>query len=119
MEDRSTEVPGDELPPGRGEKIERMELGEGDARMERIADYLRESLAKSDSLEANLGVANAELFLMASRMMQELTDILNRDPDEAMGNEQFIQGFDRLLRLDKQIDRFSHLLVKLRDPPES
>jgi hypothetical protein len=112
MNDRENDLPGDELPPETEGPFEGRDSA--DARLERIADYIRESLAKTDGLAANLGATNGELMQLAVRLKERSADMLARDPDDEAPSDRWYPVFDLLLRLHRQIANYSQLAVKLR-----
>jgi hypothetical protein len=83
-----------------------------DVRLQRIIEYLQDSLADSDPLDANLGTVNADLFLMAHRLMQGMGDVLASRPDSLEEFDLVHQSLDHYLRVTKQIDRFTQLLER-------
>ena len=85
-----------------------------DIREQRIADYVAESLANDDPFEANLGVVNADLMLIAHRFRHVLEGALQESPETLAEMTEFMLGLDSYLRVVKQVDRFSQLAVKLR-----
>lgn len=85
-----------------------------DAREQRIADYVTESLAKDDPFEANLGVVNADLMLIAHRFRHVLEEVMQQPPETLAEMSEFMPGVDNYLKVVKQVDRFSQLAVKLR-----
>ena len=82
-------------------------------RLQRMTDYLEESLAKSNPLEASLGGVIFDLLLMARRLMQEFNGFLNSRSDSSEELELVQPSLDQYLRITKQIDRFTQLVVKL------
>ncbi len=83
-----------------------------DVRLQRIIEYMRDSLADSDPLDANLGTVNADLFLMAHRLMQGMGDVLESRPDSLEEFDLVHQSLDHYLRVTKQIDHFTQLIEK-------
>lgn len=123
MKDAKLKTSGDEIV---GEAVPSAEAGDanvksngGGARMERIAAYINESIRRSDGLEANLGVANGELMQLASRVTESLQQILARDRNESVTSDRCYPALDVLLRVHRQIDRYSQLEVKLRGQREA
>ena len=84
-----------------------------DVRLERILDYVNQSLAKLNPLEASLGALNADLMLMAYRLRQVLDDALQEGAAAFEELEELAPTIDQLLRILKQIERFSQLAIKL------
>jgi hypothetical protein len=50
-------------------------------RLERIGQYIEESLAKANPLEAALGAVNGDLLLMEYRIKRELEELSEGDPE--------------------------------------
>lgn len=88
------------------------ETDDDDVRLQRIIEYMRDSLANSDPLDANLGTVNADLFLMAHRLMQGMGDVLESRPDSLEEFDLAHQSLDHYLRVTKQIDRFTQLIER-------
>jgi hypothetical protein len=88
------------------------ETDSDDVRLQRIIEYMRDSLADSDPLDANLGAVNADLFLMAHRLMQGMGDVLESRPDSLEEFGLVHQSLDHYLRVTKQIDHFTQLIEK-------
>jgi hypothetical protein len=85
------------------------------ARIKRISEYIGESLARSDGLAANLGVINGELMLLRKQLAQLLESLFSGDPEEVLAR--CYPAIELLLRMDKQIERYSNLDVELRGSP--
>lgn len=85
-----------------------------DVRVQRIADYAADSLAKDNALEANLGVVNADLMLIAFRFRDVLEDVLQQPTETLAQMAEFMPGVDGYLKVVKQVDRFSQLAIKLQ-----
>ena len=83
-------------------------------REQRIADYVAESLANDDPFEANLGVVNADLMLLAHRFRHVLEGAMQQSPETLADMAECMPGVDSYLKVVKQIDRLSQLKVKLR-----
>jgi hypothetical protein len=84
-----------------------------DVRLERIEQYIEESLAKANPLEAALGAVNGDLLLMEYRIKRELEDLSDGDPDFGTGLDKVAAIGDQYLRVIKQLERFTHLAVKV------
>jgi hypothetical protein len=82
-------------------------------REQRIADYMEDSLAKHDPLEANLGIVNADLMKIAHQFQRVLDDAMQQAPETLSEMIEFMPGIDGYLRIVKQVDRFSQLTMKL------
>lgn len=83
-------------------------------RERRIADYMKDSLTKSDPFEANLGVVNADLMKIAHRFQRVLDGAMQQPPETLAEMTEFVPGLDSYLRVVKQVDRFSQLALKLQ-----
>ena len=65
-------------------------------------------------MEANLGVVNADLMLLAGRFRHVLEEAMQQSPETLAEMAELMPGVDSYLRVVKQVDRFSQLAVKLR-----
>lgn len=95
-------------PPG-----ERSTEMPANSRGDRIRDLLASSLAKLDPLEANLGVVNSDLMLLAYRLKQSIDSALT-EPDASEELEMLMPAVENYLKVVKQIERFSKLDLQLR-----
>jgi hypothetical protein len=84
-----------------------------DLRLQRLVDYMADALTKRNPLEANLGAVNGDLLLLEYRFRQGLDDLLNEAPNSLEELQAAMPGVEGLLRIVKQIDRFSQLASKL------
>lgn len=84
------------------------------AREQRLADYVTQSLEVVDPFEANVGVVNADLMLIANRFRQALGDALDKPPENLEELAEFMPSVDGYLRIVKQVDRMSQLALKLK-----
>jgi hypothetical protein len=82
-------------------------------RLERIEQYIEESLAKANPLEAALGAVNGDLLLMAHRIKQELDDLSEGDSEFGPELDQVAAIVDQYLRVLKQLHSFTHLAAKV------
>jgi hypothetical protein len=83
-----------------------------DPRLDRITRYRESALNKSDDLEANLSVINADLMGMANQLRRELEEANERLPNSAKKLELRRRGFDDYLRVTKQIERYTTLVIR-------
>lgn len=83
-------------------------------RQQRIVDYVTESLAKNDLLEANLGAVNGDLMLIAYRLQAVLGDVLQRPPESLVELSELMPAIDGYLRVTKQVERYSQLALKMK-----
>jgi hypothetical protein len=85
----------------------------GDRRLERVRDYLHESLAKADALAANLGAATSDLMLYSYRLHEAIAAEMAEAPLSLEQLEHLRPAVDAYLRITRQIDRFAHLDLRL------
>jgi hypothetical protein len=83
-------------------------------REQRIADYVTQSLEVGDPFEANVGVVNADLMLLALRYRQVLGEALEQPPENLAELAEIMPSVDSYVRLVKQVDRISQLAMKLK-----
>lgn len=76
-------------------------------RLEKVDDHLRESLDRTDSLEANLGVVSADLMRMACRFTVAIEESLSKKSIEHF--DKLVPAIDAYLRIARQIDRLAML----------
>ena len=76
-------------------------------RLEKVDDHLRESLDKTDTLEANLGVVSADLMRMACRLTVAIEESLGKRSLEHI--DKLVPTIDAYLRIARQIDRLAML----------
>lgn len=84
-----------------------------DVRVRRIQEYLKHALGHTDALEANVGAVNADLMRISHRLAQAIHEAIDAGPSSLEDFEGIIPAVDNLLRLDKQIDRFTALEQRL------
>jgi hypothetical protein len=82
-------------------------------RLERIEQYIEESLAKANPLEAALGAVNGDLLLMEYRIKRDLEGLSEGDPEFGPALDQVAAVVDQYLRVIKQLERFTHLATKM------
>jgi hypothetical protein len=80
-----------------------------DPRLRRIAEYLAGSLAKQDSLQANLGAGNADLMMIAYKLAAVIKDSMHTTPASLDAYMEWERAISDLLRIHRQIDRYSVL----------
>ena len=76
-------------------------------RLEKVDDHLRESLDKTDTLEANLGVVSADLMRMACRLTDAIEETLSKTSLDHF--QKLVPAIDAYLRVARQIDRLAML----------
>jgi hypothetical protein len=80
-----------------------------DSRMRRIMEYLQASLDRQDALQANLSAANADLMVIGYKLAAAIKAAMVAAPPSLEAYEELVPAIGNLLRIDKQIDRFSAL----------
>jgi hypothetical protein len=81
-------------------------------REQRILEFREQSLNNDDALAANLGVVNSDLMLFVNHMQGPIEEALAICQDSLAGLEQTRPVLEQFLKVTKQIDRFSQLLIK-------
>jgi hypothetical protein len=99
-------------PPAATELADVTDSGQPDLLWNRINRYRESALNKSDDLEANLGVINANLMEMAYQVRQQVEDVNEHLSDSPKKRELLRGGFDDYLRVTKQIERYSTLVIR-------
>jgi hypothetical protein len=84
-----------------------------DSRMRRIMEYLQASLDRQDALQANLSAANADLMVIGYKLATVIKTAMAAAPPSLQTYEELVPAIGNLLRLHKQIDRFSALDSRL------
>ena len=84
-----------------------------DLSLQRIHDYLRESLARVNAFAANLGAVNSGLMLIAYRIQKAIEAEMEPGPATLDELAYFMPAIDNLLKITKQIGSFSQLDMKL------
>lgn len=90
-----------------------------DSRIRRIMDYLQVSLEREDALQANLNAANADLMMIGYRLASAIKANMASSPASLDSYVEFMPALNNLLRLNKQVDRFSTLDDRLSKAKES
>jgi hypothetical protein len=83
-------------------------------RLQRIRDYLEEALAKPESLAACLAAHNADTMRLCYRLARATDAALASAPDTIEKLPTVYQALDMVARLNRQIQQFSELDVRLR-----
>jgi hypothetical protein len=86
----------------------------GCPRMQRIADYLAACLSNANALEANLGIVNSDLLLIAFRLKQTIDQAQESGAKSLEELDYLLPAIETYLQITKQIDRFSRLELKLK-----
>jgi hypothetical protein len=84
-----------------------------DARLGRIIEYLQSSLDKQDALQANLNAANADLMAIAYKLAAAIKTAMATGPASLEAYEELGPAISSLLRIHKQVERFSQLDKRL------
>jgi len=87
------------------------DMPKGD-RVQRIADYLESSLGKPDALQATIGAANSDLMLVGFRLNEAVQAALNSTPAALSEFGKLMPAVESLLKVYKQVDRFTQLEVR-------
>jgi hypothetical protein len=78
-------------------------------RLEKINEYLLESLQKVDALQANLGATSSDLMLMGFRLKQAIEQAMG-DSMAPLGRfEELMPAIEGYLKVTRQIDRLAQL----------
>jgi hypothetical protein len=85
---------------------------EAAGRVERIEQYIEQSLAKPDPMEATLGVVTGDLMSMAHRIKRHIDELFEGDPEFVPELDLIAPEIDQYLRVSKQIERFALLTEK-------
>ncbi len=84
-------------------------------RLEKIREYLVDSLQQTDTLQANLGATSSDLMLMGYRL-KEAIEIAFADASNPIGRfEQLMPAVEGYLKVTRQIDRLAQLDLRLTD----
>jgi hypothetical protein len=84
-----------------------------DSRTRRIMEYLRASLDQQDALRANLCAANADLMMIAYKLAAAIKSAMAGASPSLEAYEDLVPAIGNLLRIHKQVDRFSALETRL------
>ena len=82
-----------------------------DGRLDRILDFVHDSLNKADSLEATLGGVLGDLMLFAYRQRQAIEEARDRAGNERL--EHLDPATDQFLKITKQIITAAQLAHKM------
>ena len=85
-------------------------------RLKRVRQYLAESLAKPDALQANLGAAVGDLMEIAYRLKEAIDAVLQKEGGSLEQFDRLMPAIDKYLRLTRQADRFARLGRQLESP---
>jgi hypothetical protein len=103
---------------GNGERPQAGEPDPGDdrvdMRVQRLMDFRANSLAAASPEEALLGATNADLLEIAFLMKPVLAEALAGEPTLAKF-EQLLPIFDPYLKVTRQAERFTQVLIRLRE----
>lgn len=90
-----------------------------DRRSARIADYLAQALAEDNPLLANLGTVNCDLLQVQNFLRQAVEDAFAKVPRDLSEWEHLTPAIDQLVKIVKQIDRFTQLDIRIRSEEQS
>ena len=79
----------------------------------RLEDYLQESLAKPDPLEANVGVMNADLMFFANALQATICESLRQPAESLQGMDEFRPAVGNYVKLSKQVATMTQIALKL------
>jgi len=83
-----------------------------EARERRVIDYLADSLATRNSLEANVGSINSGLMLTALDLDEFIRQRFQLEPGDPERLRRAMPAIDALLRVTRQVDRFAQLQLR-------
>jgi hypothetical protein len=83
-------------------------------RLQRIADYLDQSLANPDPLAANVGAISSDLMKLQYRLTKNLNTALVRSPEPVETFRSFLPAIQTCSQLTRQIFRLTDLSYRLR-----
>ena len=86
--------------------------GRHHARLSRALDYQLGALGKEDPLAANLGSMNGGLMRMAVWLDETLLQSMESGPPNLERAQRLLPAIETLLRLMRQVDRFSQLELR-------
>jgi hypothetical protein len=86
-----------------------------DLRTQKILEHLNNSLAKSDAFQATLGAANCDFLLLGYRLKQAIDEELEPGPAALADFEDMMPAIEMLLKMMKQVERYSKLEIKLAE----
>jgi hypothetical protein len=82
-------------------------------RNQRIADYCTAALKNCCPLAANVGVANSDLMRIRRFVQESLDNSVAELRPSLSGLAHVTLGIDSLLKVDKQIERYTQLAIQL------
>jgi hypothetical protein len=89
-------------------------LDPADARVERILEYVDDSLKENDALEATVGAAGGDLMLMQYRLRQLLDETLQGTPDSLSAIAEVMPALNTYMKLSQQVGQFVQLSLKIK-----
>ncbi|NQU21149.1 MAG: hypothetical protein HQ567_07685 [Candidatus Nealsonbacteria bacterium] len=84
-------------------------------RLEKIREYLVESLEQGDALQANLGATSSDLMLMGFRLKEAIEKAMADSSAPLARFEQLMPAIEGYLKVTRQIDRLAQLDRRLTD----
>jgi hypothetical protein len=85
-----------------------------DARVERILEYVDDSLKEQDSLQATVGAAGGDLMLMQYRLRQLLDETLQGTPDSLTAITEVMPAMNTYMKLSQQVGQYVQLSLKIK-----
>lgn len=94
---------------------ENRDEGVAERQLERLREYLEQSLADPRSEVASLGITNHLLMRMLIRLGESIDKVLEECPTESDQFNVLLQGVETAMRLARQINQFSRLRLVLSE----
>ena len=94
---------------------ENRDQGVAERQLERLREYLEQSLADPRSEVATLGITNHLLMRMLIRLGESIDKVLEECPTESEQFNVLLQGVETAMRLARQINQFSRLRLVLSE----
>lgn len=85
-----------------------------DVRVERIMEYVDDSLKEEDALQAMVGAVCGDLMLMQYRMRQALDETLQDKPDSLTAIAEVMPAMNTFMKLGHQVGQFVQLNLKIK-----
>lgn len=85
-----------------------------DVRIERIMEYVDDSLKKDDALQAMVGAVCGDLMLMQYRMRQAIDETLQVPPDSLTAIAEVMPAMNTFMKLGQQVGQFVQLNLKIK-----
>jgi hypothetical protein len=85
-----------------------------DARVERILEYVDDSLKENDALQATIGAAGGDLMLMLYRVRQALDETLTETPNSLTAIAEVMPAMNTYMKLSQQVGQYVQLSLKIK-----